>query len=115
MVRLISPNGATVNVDDEFAKKLLTEGYKRPSTKAATAKTSGSSTGTGSTPDAEPTKYDGLKLDELKAEIDERNEDREQDDRISKRGGVETLVAALVADDDADDATSADGSTGSDD
>lgn len=45
--------------------------------------------------------YDGLDVEALKAVIEERNEGREQDDRISKRGGVETLVAALVADDQA--------------
>lgn len=43
--------------------------------------------------------YEGLDVDALKAEIDKRNEDREQDARISKRGNAETLVAALVADD----------------
>lgn len=45
--------------------------------------------------------YSGLDTDALKAEIDRRNEGRDDADRIGKRGGVETLAAALVADDKA--------------
>jgi len=47
--------------------------------------------------------YDDLDVDALKAEIDKRNEGRDDESRISKRGGKDALTAALVA----DDATSA--------
>ncbi|GEB16669.1 hypothetical protein GUY44_07425 [Pimelobacter simplex] len=50
---------------------------------------------------AAPADYSSLDLDALKAEIDGRNEGRPDGDRISKRGSVETLVAALIADDEA--------------
>jgi len=45
--------------------------------------------------------YDDLDVDALKAEIDKRNEDRDDESKISKRGGKDTLAAALVADDEA--------------
>ncbi|WP_394289501.1 hypothetical protein, partial [Microbacterium sp.] len=45
--------------------------------------------------------YDDLDVDALKAEIDKRNEDRDKESRIDKRGGQDKLVAALVADDEA--------------
>lgn len=51
--------------------------------------------------DVEKGAYDGLDVDALKAEIDKRNDGREQDQRIDKRGGVEKLVAALEVDDKA--------------
>lgn len=47
--------------------------------------------------------YSSLDLDALKAEIDRRNEGRDDADRIGKRGSAETLVAALIADDEAQD------------
>jgi hypothetical protein len=53
----------------------------------------------GEQPAVETVDYSALDIDALKAEIDKRNEDREGDARISKRGSQETLVAALVADD----------------
>lgn len=57
-----------------------------------------------SDPDADaPADYSSLDLDALKAEIDRRNEGRDDADRIGKRGSVETLVAALLADDEAQD------------
>lgn len=43
--------------------------------------------------------YSELDIEALKAEIDKRNEGRENDAKISKRGSVETLAAALVSDD----------------
>ncbi len=43
--------------------------------------------------------YSALDIDALKAEIDRRNEGRDDADRIGKRGSVETLIAALEADD----------------
>lgn len=47
----------------------------------------------------EPGPYDGLKLDELKAEIEKRNEGREDDAKVSTAGKKADLAAALVADD----------------
>lgn len=44
--------------------------------------------------------YGDLDLDGLKAEIDRRNEKRDEGSKLSKRGGKDTLVAALVADDE---------------
>lgn len=46
-----------------------------------------------------PIDYDALDLDALKAEIDRRNEGRDDDAKLSKRGGKETLAAALRDDD----------------
>ncbi len=43
--------------------------------------------------------YDSLKVDDLKAEIARRNEDREEADLISDEGKKADLVAALEADD----------------
>lgn len=51
------------------------------------------------TSDTEPSGYKSLKADELKAEIDKRNEGREEADQISPEGKKEDLVAALEADD----------------
>lgn len=50
-------------------------------------------------PDAGP--YDDLKAADLKAEIEKRNEGREDDAKISTAGNKAELVAALTADDDA--------------
>jgi hypothetical protein len=49
--------------------------------------------GAGSTP------YAGQSAADLKKLIDERNEGREADQKISKSGNVEALAAALEADD----------------
>lgn len=43
--------------------------------------------------------YSAFDIDALKAEIDKRNEGRDSDTKLSKRGSVETLAEALVADD----------------
>lgn len=54
--------------------------------------------------DGEPTEsigYDGLKVDELKAEIASRNEGRDEGDLISDDGRKADLVAALELDDEA--------------
>lgn len=40
MARLTAPNGATVNVSDERAKRLLAQGYKAADEKKAPAKKS---------------------------------------------------------------------------
>lgn len=43
--------------------------------------------------------YDGLKVDELKAEIERRNEGRDDADLIPTDGKKADLIAALEADD----------------
>ncbi len=43
--------------------------------------------------------YGGLKVDELKAEIEKRNEDRDDDAKLSAEGKKADLVAVLEADD----------------
>lgn len=48
----------------------------------------------------EPGPYDGLKLDELKAEIEKRNEGKADDAKLSTAGKKADLAAALVADDE---------------
>lgn len=56
---------------------------------------SGDSTG------GDATSFDSMKLPELKAEIEKRNADREDDAKLSTTGNKGDLVAALVADDEA--------------
>lgn len=51
------------------------------------------------TDDAAPAKPKEPTVDELKAEIDRRNEDREDDAKLSKDGKKADLVATLAADD----------------
>lgn len=46
----------------------------------------------------------GVTVDHLKAEIDARNEERDEDSQISKDGKKADLIAALQADDTANDA-----------
>ncbi|MFI5833208.1 SAP domain-containing protein [Micromonospora sp. NPDC051300] len=61
----------------------------------------------GSTPAAGPAGsesaggYDGLKVDDLKAEIERRNTGRDTADLLSTEGRKADLVAVLVADDTA--------------
>ncbi|MGW3888895.1 SAP domain-containing protein [Micromonospora chokoriensis] len=45
--------------------------------------------------------YEGMKVADLKAEIDRRNEGRDEADRVSSEGKKADLVAALEADDTA--------------
>lgn len=45
--------------------------------------------------------YAGLKVDELKAEIESRNVDREDDAKLSTEGKKADLIAVLEADDQA--------------
>lgn len=47
----------------------------------------------------ESTGYEALKVDELKSEIDRRNEGREEADLIPSDGKKADLIAALEADD----------------
>lgn len=91
-VTLIAPNGQQVSVAESKKVARLGAGYQLPG-KANTTKTS---------PDVPPSKYDGLKLDELKDAIDERNDDGRADDvKLSKAGNKADLVKVLVADDEA--------------
>ena len=55
----------------------------------------------GSEPEEEPEDYSEYSFAELKAEIDDRNDGKEDDDetRISKAGSADELRARLVADD----------------
>ncbi len=46
-----------------------------------------------------PVDYDALDIDALKGEIDRRNEGRDDDAKLSKRGSRDTLAAALRDDD----------------
>lgn len=48
--------------------------------------------------------YDALDVEALKAEIDRRNEGRDDEAKVSKRGGKDTLAAALRSDDEAAEA-----------
>ena len=48
---------------------------------------------------AETEGYDALTVDDLKAEIDKRNEGRGEDARLSKTGNKADLIQALEADD----------------
>jgi hypothetical protein len=88
MVRLIAPNGATVNVSDDKAKRLLAgSGYKKPTARKSPEKTDGTSP------------HSTLKVADLKAEIARRNEGREPDALLSAEGTKPELVAVLDADD----------------
>jgi len=51
------------------------------------------------TPQAAESAYTGQKVDDLKAEIDRRNEGREEADLIPSDGKKADLIAALEADD----------------
>lgn len=88
MARLIAPNGATVNVSDEKAKRLLGQGYK-PHGAAPAADSS--------------SPYSSMKVDEIKAEIESRNEGRDEADLLPLEGKKADLVATLDADDAASD------------
>lgn len=48
----------------------------------------------------EPQGYSGQKVAELRAEIDQRNEGRDEDDMLSVEGNKADLIATLVADDE---------------
>lgn len=62
---------------------------------------SGASTSKTETPDPPPAaKYEDLKVPELVALINERNEGREDDEKISNDGKKAELVSALLADDE---------------
>lgn len=89
MARLIAPNGATVNVSDEKAKRLLATGYRRPDANTRTEKD-----------EAPASPWAKVGKPELLAEIEKRNADREDDAKIAPADDkVGTLREALDADD----------------
>ncbi|MEU5668955.1 SAP domain-containing protein [Micromonospora sp. NPDC047753] len=55
-------------------------------------------TGSESSPAAEG--YEAMKVADLKAEIERRNADRDEADRVSSEGRKPDLIAALQADDE---------------
>lgn len=87
MTKLTAPNGALVEVSEEKGKRLLKQGYKPRG--AASDSTS---------------PHASKKVADLKAEIDRRNEGRDEADLLSVEGNKADLVATL----DADDAASGD-------
>lgn len=89
MARLTTPAGATVNVPDEKVERLLSMGF--------------SASGAAATTDSK-SPYSSMKVDEIKAEIESRNEGRDEADLLSLEGKKADLVAVL----DADDAASSD-------
>lgn len=104
-------SGVVVSVSDETAALLDSEW--KP-VKGSTGKASEPDSGTGTAdPKTAPTGqpdneglYAGFSAAELKAEIESRNADREDGDKLSVKGNKPTLIAALEADDAAADAAS---------
>ncbi|WP_213452886.1 SAP domain-containing protein [Rhizomonospora bruguierae] len=83
--RLRGKSGSVVNVDDVTAERLLAEGWEpAPKPTAEAAAVDG---------------YAGMKVAELRAEIERRNEGRDEEERIPAEGKKADLVAALEADD----------------
>jgi hypothetical protein len=88
MTKMIAPNGATVNVPEEKADRLLALGFKAPGDKQAADSKS---------------PYAPMKVGELKAEIESRNEGRDEADLLSLEGKKADIIAVLDADDSASD------------
>lgn len=95
--RLQHTNGGHVTVPAYKAERLIAAGLfskpKPPKTSGTKAQAGGG--------DPAPSKYDDLKLDQLKDAIDERNDGREDDAKLPKTGNKADLVKVLVADDEA--------------
>lgn len=87
MTKMTAPNGALVEVSEEKGKRLLKQGYKPR----------------GAAPDS-TSPHASKNVADLKAEIDRRNEGRDETDLLSVEGNKADLVATL----DADDAASGD-------
>lgn len=86
MAYLQTLHGVRVSVDDSKVDRLLASGsYARESDGASKSP------------------YASMKVDELKAEIDSRNQGRDEADRLSAEGKKADLVAALDADDASSD------------
>ena len=70
-----------VNVDDETAERLRSEGWRPADEPAAGG-------------------YEAMKVTDLRAEIERRNEGRDEADRLPDDGRKADLIAALEADDE---------------
>lgn len=82
MVRLRNPGTqVVVNVDADTAERLVSEGWK-PADEAAAGG------------------YAAMKVADLRAEIERRNEGREEADRLPDDGRKADLIAILEADDE---------------
>lgn len=79
-------NGSTVRVDSAKAERLVDSGLF-----------------TGDVKRSQPEGYAAMKVADLKAEIERRNDGRDEDDLLSVEGKKADLVAVLEADDEADD------------
>ena len=89
MAYLETLHGVRVSVDDDKVERLLASGsYRRES-------------GAGSDEPKSP--YASMKVDDLRAEIESRNEGREEADLLSLEGKKADLVATLDGDDASDD------------
>lgn len=88
MTRLISPAGTVVSVADDKADRLAAWGFK-PYGESESGKVAEG--------------YSALKVADLKAEIERRNEGREGDALLSVEGKKADLIAILEADDAAAD------------
>lgn len=85
VVTLIAPNGMQVSVAESKRASRLATGYRLPG---------------GARVESSAGAYDGMKVHDLKSEIDKRNASRGDDAQmISTDGNKAELVAALVADD----------------
>ena len=82
MISLTNPvTGHRISTDDASVEFWTASGYRA---EGGTAETKG---------------YDGLKVAELKDEIDRRNEGRDEADLLSTEGKKADLIATLEADD----------------
>lgn len=88
-VRLTSPSGVVVGVRESKAERLVAQGF--------------TPVGAKSTPASSDSPYAGLKVAELRAEIESRNTDREDDAQLSAEGNKAALIATLTGDDEAND------------
>jgi hypothetical protein len=76
MARLTSPLGVTVQVPDEMVDALVGQGFE-----------------------SQDSGYESLKVADLRAEIEKRNEGRDESDLLPVDGKKADLVAALEDDD----------------
>lgn len=84
-VRLVAPNGAAVSVSAKKAERLLADSSWSRADAAP-----------------EPEGYAAMKVADLKAEIERRNDGRDEDALLPVDGKKAELVAVLEADDDDD-------------
>lgn len=83
MIRLRYTNGAVVEVPEEKAERLRRMGFSSADESDAT----------------KPEGYAAMKVADLKAEIESRNEGRDEEGLLSAEGKKADLVATLEADD----------------